>query len=55
MFYMKEDNKLVIIVILYVDDTVISGKQNEINDFKLEFGTLFTVTYEGQLNKNLGV
>ena len=55
LFYKKIDNVTVLIVICFVDDTMLIGKQNEIDWFKSEIDKHFKYTEEGKLTKHLGV
>ena len=57
MFFCFDEDKKVIelMVILYVDDTILSGKKEFVNEFKKEFGAFFTVKHMGKLRMHLGV
>ena len=55
VFYLKRDNKLILLVGTHVDDCAIAGKPSDILAFKKEIKDYFTIKELGQLNKHLGV
>ena len=55
VFYKRKENKLVLIATLYVDDTCITGSDDEIAWFKRELSRHFKIEDLGTIRKHLGV
>lgn len=54
-FKKGHDQKVMIMVIVYVDDTIICGQKEEVKKFKEEFVTKFELSEQGELRKHLEV
>jgi hypothetical protein len=55
VFYKHENNKLVLMAVIHVDDTMLAGKPEWIEWFKKGIGKRFDYTDQGKLKKHLGV
>ena len=55
VFFIKENNALILIIATHVDDCAIAGKPNDIKWFKNEIKKHFTIKELGPLKKHLGV
>ena len=55
IFYLKHDEKTILVVTTHVDDCAVAGKPQDINDFKQKLQKQFTIKELGKLNKHLGV
>ena len=55
VFFIKENNTLILIIATHVDDCAFAGKQNDIKWFKNEIKKHFIIKELGPLKKHLGV
>jgi hypothetical protein len=55
VFYKKDNDETTLIVICYVDDTMLVGMPQEVEWFKTRIKERFKFTNQGQLKKHLGV
>ena len=56
MLYKKdEEGKLKLIIALYIDDVLISGREKDIKEFKETFKKTYKMTDIGRLKRHLGI
>ena len=55
LYKQDKDGKLVLIVVMYVDDVMVSGMPDMIRWFMTEFKKKFNITEMGQMKKHLGI
>jgi len=54
MFYVK-DKQVQMMVVIHVDDMIISGEKNIIKDFKEDFKENYMISDLGRLSMHLGI
>ena len=55
IWYKEVDNKLVLVVAVYVDDCILAGKKKDIEVFKIDIQGRFRISDLGEIKKHLGV
>ena len=55
MFYKETYGEIDLIVIVYIDDTIVTGDGQRCEEFIQEFGTKFTIKVQSPMIKHLGV
>ena len=51
----NDKNEVVLLIVCYVDDVLMSGTKEEINKFKKNFKKLYNITELGRMKKHLGM
>ena len=56
LFYKKDDNnKVILMIVVYVDDVFVAGELKEIERLKNEVKSVYNITDLGELHKHYGI